>query len=399
MATADTSGGVLSDVVGEEAETLSSRGQPFVVEIFSGLDDALAALEAIEPDVVATGFQTLDWLTPLYEDLANAHRAEPRVVVITDALSEDIVLALPLVVMKEGTLRVAVLPDFGVARFGAPLLGPALLPKPAIRALWRAVRAELRDVDLIRLEHMPAMIGGRRNPLAALFGATLSRASARRLVIDDGFESYLARLGLRARKEIARSHRRWQQEREPRFWRAADDEEIARIFSVLEEQQEAWQAERNTKSDFDKPAYRSFWERMAIDGGEAGRTACFALEAGGEIVATVFGLIHDGTFTLLRMSTAGRRWSHLAPGRLAILETVRRLSADGITRFDFGPGCHPLKGDFGTEDVALYDLVVAQDVVAIPRVVMHELYAQLGPKRRLRKALRLAVPRLAGRAL
>src|SRR5690606_36251764 len=140
---------------------------------------------------------------------------------------------------------------------------------------------------LILLERMPATIGGRPNALVTRFGITPARHSGNVLVVSDTVEAYLRGRGKKFRKEAERCHRIWQKEEAPRFYRATTPEEIARVYSVLEEQQSARHAALGSKYVLDQPAYRAFYERLAMDGSEAELAALFALEARGEIIAAL----------------------------------------------------------------------------------------------------------------
>ncbi len=122
MATGDMGTGALPGAGEKQSRAAASRGDRFVTEIFDGAEEALAAREVVEGDLLSTGFQTLDWLTVLYDELAHSRRALPRLVVVTDSERDEVVLALPLVVAKEGLLQVASFADLGVSDYGAPLL-------------------------------------------------------------------------------------------------------------------------------------------------------------------------------------------------------------------------------------------------------------------------------------
>ena len=379
MATAEVGNGAVLDVAGRIGPRRSLwRGTRFITEVFDGADDALAALEAVQGGLTSTGFQTLDWLTVLYEELAPSQHAMPRLVVVTERNTGEIALILPLVIRKKRTLKVAHFADLGVSDYGGPILGPALLKKRrSIRRAWRAIRQAMRDVDLIRLERMPAQIGGRPNPLITRSGITPARHSGNVLVVPDTVEDYVRSRGKKFRKEVERCHRLWEKEGAPRFYRATTPEEIARVYSVLEEQQSARHAALGSKYVLDEPAYRAFYERLAMDGSDAELAALFAVEAQGEIVATLFGIVHDGAFTLLRISTAGQVGSHLSPGRLVVVEAMKYFVARGVRHFDMGIGDYPFKRGFGVEDVPLYDLIVARDLSAVPRALFHRLKGRL----------------------
>jgi CelD/BcsL family acetyltransferase involved in cellulose biosynthesis len=252
------------------------------------------------------------------------------------------------------------------------------------------------DIDLIRFERMPAEIANRPNPLLALFGSARSRISGNRLIVEGTFNDYLQSLGKKYRKDVERCFRLWEKAGTPRFYQPTTDDEIAHVFATSEEQQAVWHAAHGTKDILADPASRSFYERLAMDGADAGLTALVALEADGKILATLLGLIHEKVFSLLCISTAGEAWSHLSPGRLVVLETVKHFVARGVTCFDMGVGSNPLKHGFGTEEVPPYDLVVPQDVTALPLAVIHEVSAHLRAGGRLRTVIRRAIPRLHG---
>ncbi len=393
---ASVSNSAVLDPDASRARALSWRGPRFVAEVFDGADEALAALEAVQGGLTSSGFQSLNWLTVLYEELAPAHRAMPRLVVVSERNSGSVALVLPLIVKKKRTLRVARFADFGVSDYGGPILGPAVLNKRrSMRRAWRAVRYAMRDVDLIRLEKMPATIGGRPNPLITRSGVAPSRLSGNTIVIGTTVEDYIASRGKKYRKEVERCTRLWEKEGAPKFSRALEPEEIARAYTMLEEQQLARHTALGSKYILDEPAYRAFYERLVMDGTEAELGYLFTLEAGPETIATLFGIAHEGTFTLLRISNGGERWSHLSPGRLIVVEAMKYFVARGVTRFDMGIGDYPFKRGFGATEVPLYDLIVARDLAAVPRATFHRVKGRARKNQWLRSVYR-RITRLRG---
>lgn len=387
MATVETGSGAILRAGGGWSRVLNSRGGRFITEIFDGADEALAAFEAVETGLVSNGFQTLDWLTVLYEELAPARKAMPRLVVVTEQASGDVALVLPLVVAKEGMLRVASFADLGVSDYGGPILGPVrLTDKRSIRRVWRQVRSAMRDIDLIRFERMPAEIGSRPNPLLTRLGVSPALRSGTELFVTDTPDAFPRGIGKKYRKEVERCYRLWRKEPAPRFYRATTAEEIAHVYLALEEQRTRRRAALHGKNILDEPAYGSFYERLAIDGSDAGLSALFALKANGEIVATLFGIVHDGAFTRLAISTGGEEWGHLSPGRLVVIEAMKYFAARGVRRFDMGVAEHPLARGFGAKPVPLYDLVVPTDGIALPAALLHVLKGHFRGKRARRAA-------------
>lgn len=392
MSVTSMEAGVVLDTTGASGAGFLTRGPRFIAEVFDGADEALAALEAIQGGLVSTGFQTLDWLTAVFEDLAPAQGVTPRVVVVTERNSGKISLVLPLIISR-GILTTANFADLGVSDYGGLILGPMAPTKPrSIRRAWRAILRALPDVDLLRLERMPASIGGQPNPLVSRYGVVPARHSGNVVVVSDTVEAYLRGRGKKYRKEAERCHRLWEKEGSPRFYRATTPDQIARVYSVLEEQQRARHALLGSKYVLDDSAYRAFYERIAIDGSEAGLAALFALEANGEIVATLFGIVHDGRFTLLRISTAGDAFGHLSPGRLVIIEAMRHFIAEGVRTFDLGIGDYRFKRDFGAEPVPLFDLIIARRLSAVPNAAFYRAKARLRENAHARNAV-LAIKR------
>lgn len=364
-------------------------GRRFVTEVFDGADEALAALDSVQRGLGSTSFQTLNWLTVLYEELAPSHRAMPRLVVVSDRSSGDVCLILPLVVKKKRGLRVARFADLGVADYGAPILGPAAPAKGrSIRRMWRSVRAALKDVDLIRLERMPAEIGGRPNPLVTRRGVTSARQTGYAITVTGTVDEYLRTLGKKYRKEVERCTRLWAEEGDPKFARAETSAAIARGYSLLEEHQAQRQTALGAKYVLGEQPYSAFYERIVMDGFEPEFSYLFTLEAKTGVIATLFGVVHDGTFTLLRIANGGPLYKHMSPGRLIIVEAMKYFVARGVTRFDLGIGDQNFKRRFGAKEVPLYDLFIARDLKAYPRAAFHRFKGRLRQNIRLRASVR-----------
>ncbi len=361
------------------------RGPRFIAEVFIGADDALAALEAVQGGLVSSGFQSLNWLTVLYEELAPAQRATPCVVVVTERNSGDVAIILPLLIKRKRRLRVAKFADLGMAGCGGPILGPAALVKPrSIRRAWRAIRHALRDIELIRLERMPAIIGRRVNPLMTRAGLTPARHTSNVLTLDGTFEEYMAERGREYARNVDRCRRLLAKEGTVKFYRAVGVDEVARVFSLLEEQQAARHGIRNDAYSLDDPEKRAFYERLAVDGTDADFGYLFALEVDGEIIASLFGILHEGTFAMLRISTAGEAWKPVSAGRLIVLDAIRYFSERGVKRFDLGLRDEGFKRSFGAIEMPLYDLIVARDLSALPRAAFHRAKGRLRGNTHLR---------------
>ncbi|MGL4397703.1 MAG: GNAT family N-acetyltransferase, partial [Hyphomicrobium sp.] len=285
--------------------------------------------------------------------------------------------ALPLIVVSDGMQREARFPDFGIADYGGPILGPVVIASPRhLRTVWRAVRRALKDCTLIRLENMPRTIAGRPNPLATRGTVVPSRHARHLLVIDTTVEDMLRGRGKKYRKEVERCHRLWEKEGATLFARAETATEAARAFATLDEQQAARHAALGSHYVIDQPEYRSFYERLAVDGTACDLCYLFTLGTETETIATLLGIVHEDTFTLLRISNGGERWSHLSPGRLIVVEAMRYFVERGLRRFDMGIGDYAFKRGFGIVGEGLVDLVEARRITGLSAAALHRLKAR-----------------------
>lgn len=362
-----------------------NRDRRYIAEVFDGADDALAALDAVQDGLHSTGFQTLDWLTLVYEELATSQRATPRVVIVSERNSGDVAIILPLLIEKKRTLRIAKFPDLGVSLYGGPILGPAILRKPrSIRRAWRAIRNAMRDVDVIRLERMPDRIGNRANPLITRSGVAPSRFFANAIVVQETVDGHFGAHGMNVHADKLLVERSVRKQAPTQLYRVTEPEDIARVFAALVEQQGPPKSARGEKHLFDKPAIRAFYERLVIDGSDVGLAHLFALVSDGVIVATLLGIVHDRTFTTLLMSTDGERQRGVPASRPIVVEAMKYFVALGVNRFDLGLGEVADKGDLGVHETPLFDLYLAHNVAAVPGAWLHRTAGRLRRNRHVR---------------
>jgi CelD/BcsL family acetyltransferase involved in cellulose biosynthesis len=105
--------------------------------------------------------------------------------------------------------------------------------------------------------------------------------------------------------------------------------------------------------------------------------------------------LHDGTFTMLRISDAGESWSQLSPDSLICIEAMGYLVERECHRFDLGLGDNPFIRGFGADEVPLYDLIIARDLAAVPSATFHRVKRRARKNQRFR-ALARRVARLCG---
>lgn len=338
----------------------------------------------IAAGAVAGAFQDARWLKHAY-DVARALRgAEAVLVAAFCARSGGLVAALPLAVWRARGLVHAEIVDAGVADYTAPLLGRGAQAELAPRDLLRALVGQMRDIDLLRLEKMPAAVDGVRNPLAVVDGARPSRFHANRLDIETTVDAFIAARGKKYRKEAERCWRRLNELGCATVTPAVTRADVDATYVQLE----SWQAQRHHEAGhvyaLDRPELSRFYLELARDGLESGFARLFSLAVGGRPIAALYGIARGNTFTLLRIADAGRAFSAVSPGRMIVIEAMRQLVEQGVTRFDMGIGDYPFKRWIGCRSEPLVDLTVARSWKGAPIAAAERTHAWARGNTRLR---------------
>jgi CelD/BcsL family acetyltransferase involved in cellulose biosynthesis len=109
-----------------------------------------------------------------------------------------------------------------------------------------------------------------------------------------------------------------------------------------------------------------FYRDLIRRGIAEGYVVASVLSCDQKTVATVFGIRQGATFVFLRISNAGKRWSHCSPSRLIIERTMAALHKDGVRKFDLSVGNYAFKRRFGATQFPLTDVSRAISWRGIP---------------------------------
>jgi CelD/BcsL family acetyltransferase involved in cellulose biosynthesis len=335
--------------------------QHYVIEILHEPEAARDRLTAAFAGGIATPFQAPGWLAAWYGTVAPAQDAEPLIVFVTERETGRLVAALPLIRHRAEGLQVIAFADLGVTDYNAPILGPAApVTVSGARALWRAISEALPRADLIKLQKMPDMVGGRANPMARLRGVYPSHSPGFSVAMGDDWNAYLRSLAKKFRKELGRSFRLFEKEGVALFRRIETVEEALRVLDVMNTQQHARLSEMGAAYALDADAYHAFYARLVTEGIEDGTTILTALVCDGEIVAALLGVTDGTSFAMVRLSHAGGDWMKIGPGRLVIERSMQLLHGHGCRQFDFSIGDYPYKAGFGVMPGSMFDFITAQ---------------------------------------
>jgi CelD/BcsL family acetyltransferase involved in cellulose biosynthesis len=330
-------------------------------------------------------FQHFHWLEAWYGAFDTA---APLIVIISDIVTDQQVALLPLIRFVKGGVRIVEFADLGVTDYNAPILGFAAPHGPMeARALCKALLTALRrlpdGVDLIRLQKLPANVGGQPNPLVSLGRMGSCSLNGNLVVVGDDFEAYRASL---KRMELPRSWRVFNRKPGARFRIVTDMDEALALLDTMDAQQHDRMKQLGLRFVLDDDCHARFYRDMVKRGLSEGYAILSALTCDEEVVATTLGIRRGADYILLRISNAGKRWSNCSPGLLVVERTMAALHEDGVRQFDLSIGNYSYKRRFGAAQLPLADVSVALGWRGLPHM-LRDYAAQ-----RLRR-----YPRLYGR--
>jgi CelD/BcsL family acetyltransferase involved in cellulose biosynthesis len=334
----------------------------------------LDALRAAANDTEHLLFQSPHWLACHFATLTRAHEAHPIAFTATSASTGKLALVLPLVAVREHGLSVLRHPSFGVSDYAGPLIGPAAPDNlSGAIGLWRALRSSLVGHDLLVLDNMPRQINGRINPLALLGACDRARHLRNVVRVETNVEDLLRGRGKHYFKEAKRCQRLIEQRGPVVFKRMETPDEIERAYAILRDQQAHRRRAMGDDYVLDQPEFDDFYRQLLREGSPQQVAHLFTLSAGGEVCATLLGVTHRGTFTLLRISTSGGEWMRMSPGRLIIIAAMRHFVTQNVRAFDLGIGTYAFKERFGIAPEPLVRLVTPLSSWAWPHWIAYRI--------------------------
>jgi CelD/BcsL family acetyltransferase involved in cellulose biosynthesis len=315
-----------------------------------------------------TSFQQESWLDAWY---CAFNSVSPLIAIITDAAARREVAMVPLVHRLQGGIRRVEFADLGLTDYNAPLLGIAAPTDTAgARAVCRALIAALRGLpegaDLFRMQKMPSEIAGRPNPLVALGRAGSCSLNGNLIEVGDDLSAYRASI---KKMQLPRSWRVFSRYPGATFEIVDRVDDALKLVDVMDAQQQARMRAIGAEFTLNQGARAKFYRDLVARGLERGYATVSVLRCNEGIVATALGIRQERNFIFLRISNAGRRWSHCSPSRLIVERTITALHQDGVREFDLSIGNYAFKRRFGAVPIPLTDVSIALGWRGIPYVL------------------------------
>lgn len=252
-------------------------------------------------------------------------------------------LFAPFTIFRRYGVRILAFTDGGVADYNAPVLFPTprLWTAESVTHLWRRISEKLPAHDVALLEKMPLEAGGLLNPLALL-------PSAPNEVFCHGND--LRRPWEAVEAEFPQTRTLLKRIRGfekigGRYRVVTDAADRLRVVERLIAQKQRRFEETHVPGFESDPAHRAFIEEGTRIFARAGMLDLCCLEAEGEIIAVLWGLVRDGRYYALMIGHEGGQWKRFSPGRIVYYKTLQRLHGGGLDYLDLGVGDEPWKLD------------------------------------------------------
>jgi CelD/BcsL family acetyltransferase involved in cellulose biosynthesis len=342
-----------------------ARPPEFRVEFVRDLNEAAARWNA---GGHRTSFQHHHWLSAWYGAFGTI---APLIAIISDAQTGRQLALLPMIRRVQNGIRIVEFADLDLTDYNAPILHFGAPGNEAgARLLCKALLAALRKlpdgVDLVRLQKMPANIAGKPNPFVALGRVGSCSLNGNLVEIGDDFEAYRASI---KRMQLPRSWRVFNRYPGAAFRIITGVDEALALLDTMDAQQQARMQDLGLDFNLNDAVRARFYRDLVSRGLGEGYAILSALTCDEEIVATVLGIRQGRYFAFLRISNAGKRWSHCSPSRLVIERTMAALHRQGVRKFDLSVGNYAFKRRFGAVQFPLTDASVALGWRGIPLVL------------------------------
>jgi CelD/BcsL family acetyltransferase involved in cellulose biosynthesis len=313
-------------------------------------------------------FQHAHWLDAWYGAFDTI---SPLIAVISDAATKQDVALVPLIRRVQSGIRLVEFADLGLTDYNAPILGPAAPDDAAsarllCQALFSALRQLPDGADLIRMQKMPAEIEGRPNPLVSLGRIGSCSLNGNLIEPGDDFEAYRTSI---KRMQLPRSWRVFSRYPGAAFRTVSDVDEALAMLDTTDAQQQARMQALGLEFNLNDGVRAGFYRDLITRGLKDGYAVVTALTCDEGVMATSLGIRQRKTFIFLRISNAGKQWSHCSPSRLIIERTMAALHEDGIREFDLSIGNYAFKRRFGAAPFPLTDVSIALGWRGIPYVL------------------------------
>lgn len=330
------------------------------VAVYGSVREAEEPWRALEPQAVATAFQSYRW-QEAWSRTAGAARGERPVIVVVLDKGGTPQLLLPFAAMSFQGARVLGWQGQDHATYAMGLYAPGVADRIGtddLPALIEAVRDHVPEISALRLTSQPAVWRGVANPFARL-GVQKGASRSYQFGLETDFEAQMqGRLKKDTRGKLRRAATALSAA--PGFapeTPASAGERLALLESFFA--QKARQlAERGIPNPFEKPGIAAFYRDLAGSvPGSVPLLDCHALSIDGAVLATATSIHFQDQRHLLTLSLGAGDPALLkhSPGLVLMRHLMAAAAQDGTALYDFGAGDGQHKSIWHPEAVALFE--------------------------------------------
>jgi CelD/BcsL family acetyltransferase involved in cellulose biosynthesis len=328
------------------------------IEVFDSFDAAATAWSEFQKSGTLYVFQTREWLENWYQHVGGRSPVQPCLVSVFN--DETPVAFFPFQVRAAGALRVLNWLGDELIDYGAPILGPgSTVDFPEV---WAEVVRHLPAVDLIHLTRIPETVGAVANPMCRLNCRRYHNSAHFVELAGDWEDFYQRHAGAKTRSTDRRKHRRLSEMGTLEF--KVTDGSAESVFADISGQMIGQKIERYR--DMRAPnimageGVRDLFSRPTAALRQSGLLHVSALELGGDVVTTHWGMKHGDRFYYFLPSYADGPWMKYSPGRLLLFELFKWSFENGVKVFDFTIGDESYKKDWCDREVRLFHYIEAR---------------------------------------
>ncbi len=355
------------------AAAAASPAPALAFTLYASLAEVESLWRAFETTAVRTVFQSYDWLETWQRTIGTLKGVVPAVAVGRDTKGAVACIFAMGIESRRGVRRLMFLAS-EVCDYNGPVLSPAFaasLTDDAFRRLWATVTRHLREdprfgFDLIDLQKMPEMMGGRRHPFHALkLRSNPSRAYVSTLGRD--WEAYYAeKRSSSTRKTERKQFKRLAEQGAVAFIETTGAAARTATIETIIDQKRRALARMGAEDFFDRPGVVAFYRAVAANPKLDGLVQIGRLDVGSEMGAASVALIERGTSSLVLSSYHDGELGQYGPGRAHLHALMRTAIERGLGLFDFTIGDEPYKRDWCDREIVLYDHLAPASLRAHP---------------------------------
>lgn len=327
-------------------------------DVFDSFEAAAPAWRALETgDVLATAYQRLDFLELWQRHIGTPDGIAPCIAVAFDADGSPAAL-LPLGRHASHGLKVLGFLGGKHSNFNLGVWRRDVAAAVTEADLRRFLAALEGRGDALILYNQPVRWHDTANPLA-LLPHHVSPSMAYRGPLRPDFEELLKeRTSNSTRYKMRKKVKSLTNKAGPVVFARADGPETAqRVVHEFFAQKSARMQAMGMEDVFGAADVRAFIEAGVCASLPDGNPVIeiYELTAGGEVVATMGGMVRDGRFSAMFNSIPADKFRSESPGEQLLVNMIRTCCERGLTTFDLGVGEASYKDMFCPDEEPLFD--------------------------------------------